>query len=44
MLDHGHVDLPKIEQIVSQWQYEKDTPYAGWKKEYRKLFDTSPPS
>ena len=43
MLDAGHIDLPMIERIVEQWQYDNDTPYAQWSEEYRKFFKHDPP-
>lgn len=44
MLEEAHIDLDKIKQIVAQWQYDNDTPYAKWKQEYRKLFKEAPPT
>lgn len=44
MLDEGHIDLDKIKQIVAQWQYDGDTPYARWKQEYKQLFKHAPSS
>lgn len=43
MLDNDHIELGKIQQIAAQWQYECETPYKDWKKEYRKLFGSAPP-
>lgn len=43
MLDEGHIDPGKVEQVVEQWQYENDVPYAGWKAEYESLFGQAPP-
>jgi len=43
MLDENHVTMDKVEQIVSQWQYENDTPYKNWKSEYKSLFGNDPP-
>jgi hypothetical protein len=43
MLDNDHIALEKIEAIVKQWEYENDTPYRNWKKEYRSLFGKTPP-
>ena len=43
MLEEAHIDLDKIKQIVGQWQYDQDTPYARWKQEYRKHFKHEPP-
>tara|TARA_R100000027_G_scaffold67679_2_gene67700 strand:+ start:12789 stop:13373 length:585 start_codon:yes stop_codon:yes gene_type:complete len=44
MLDHRRLKLKDVERVVAQWQYEKDTPYGGWQKEYRDLFGKRPPS
>lgn len=44
MLDEDHIDMNKVEQVVAQWQYDGDTPYSGWKKEYRKHFKKAPPA
>ncbi len=44
MLDAGHIDIEKIEQVVAQWQYEQDTPYPNWEDEYARLFGKPPPS
>lgn len=43
MLEANHVDIEKVEQVVAQWSYEKDTPYNGWEVEYRALFRREPP-
>jgi len=44
MVDENYIDLPMIERIVEQWQYENDTPNAKWKEEYRRLFEHDPPT
>jgi predicted nuclease of predicted toxin-antitoxin system len=43
MLEESHIDLEKVEQVVAQWQYDNDTPYKEWKKEYKRLFKQAPP-
>jgi predicted nuclease of predicted toxin-antitoxin system len=43
MLEEEHIGLEKVEQIVSQWQCDNDTPYQGWKAEYKRLFKKAPP-
>ena len=43
-VDENYIDLPMIERIVEQWQYENDTPNAKWKEEYRRLFEHDPPT
>jgi predicted nuclease of predicted toxin-antitoxin system len=43
MLDENYIDLPMIERIVEQWQYENDTPNAKWKEEYSRLFGHDSP-
>lgn len=42
MLDAGHIDMKKIQSIVSYWRYIKDTP-GQLAKQYRKLFGSEPP-
>ena len=37
MLDRGHIDMHRVRQIASYWQYEKDTP-AEFKEDYPRLF------
>lgn len=44
MLDAAHIGIGKVEQIVAQWQFERDTPYANWKDEYVRLFEKQPPT
>lgn len=44
MLENDHINMEKIEQVVDQWQYDKDTPYQYWEKEYETLFGSLPPS
>lgn len=39
-----HIDRAKVEQVVAQWQYDKDTPYRDWKREYVSLFGREPPA
>ena len=43
MLQAERIDIAMVEQVVVQWQYDKDTPYRNWKQEYRKLFGKNPP-
>lgn len=43
MLEESHIELEKIEQVVAQWQFDNDTPYKEWKKEYKRLFKQAPP-
>lgn len=42
MLDAGHIDMKKIQSIVSYWRYIKDTP-GQLAKQYRILFGSEPP-
>ncbi len=44
MLDHRHIGFAEVERVVSQWQHDKDTPYANWKSEYQRLFGKKPPN
>ena len=43
MLDCGHIDDEKINQVVEQWLYDKDTPYAAWREEFKKTFKRDAP-
>jgi hypothetical protein len=43
MLDCDHIDDEKIDQVVEQWLYDKDTPYAGWREEFKKTFKREAP-
>ncbi|MFT3991197.1 MAG: hypothetical protein QM680_07285 [Luteolibacter sp.] len=43
MLDCGHIDDAKVDQVVQQWMYDNDTPYRDWKKEFKKHFGRKPP-
>lgn len=42
MLDADHIDMRKIQSIVSYWRYIKDTP-GQLEKRFRKLFGVDPP-
>ena len=43
MLDCGHINDAKVDQVVEQWIYDKDTPYAEWQKEFKRVFSRSAP-
>jgi len=43
MLDCGHIDTDKINQVVEQWIHDKDTPYAGWQDEFERTFSRKAP-
>jgi len=43
MLDCGHIDDDKVDQIVEQWIYLKDTPHAGWRRDFKRVFSRSAP-
>lgn len=43
MLDCGHIDDAKIDQVVEQWIYDKDTPHAEWRKEFKQVFSRNAP-
>lgn len=42
MMQCGHVDLKKIRQIVSYWEYISDKP-ANFRQEYIEIFGEKPP-
>jgi predicted nuclease of predicted toxin-antitoxin system len=42
MLDTGHIDLKKIQQIAAYWEYISDKP-AGFRQEYIETFGEKPP-
>jgi len=44
MLEAGHIDTEKVDQVVEQWMYENDTPHRDWKKEFKKLFGREAPA
>lgn len=44
MLEAGHIDTGKVDQVVEQWMYENDTPHRDWKKEFKKLFGREAPA
>jgi len=41
MLDAGHIDMKKIQSIVSYWRHIKDTP-GQLNKLYKQLFGCEP--
>ena len=43
MLDHKHIDMDKVEQVVEQWMYDKDLPNRNFTKDYKRLFGRKPP-
>lgn len=43
MLDGGHIDDAKVDQVVQQWMYDKDTPHAGWRKDFKRVFSRAAP-
>jgi len=44
MLEAGHINDEKVDQVVEQWMYENDTPHRDWKKEFKKLFGREAPA
>lgn len=42
MLDDGHINREKVEQVVAQWEYDGDKP-ANFRQNYIKLFGRPPP-
>jgi hypothetical protein len=42
MLNCGHIDLDRVRQIATYWQYDKDTP-AEFRKDYQRLFGEQAP-
>jgi predicted nucleic acid-binding protein len=42
MLDSGHIDMPKIREIVGYWEYQNDKP-KDFKRDYRRIFGEEPP-
>lgn len=43
MRDCGHIDDEKINQVIEQWLYDNDTPYARWREEFKKTFKRDAP-
>lgn len=43
MLDCGHINDEKINQVIEQWLYDKDTPYASWREEFTSVFSRQAP-
>lgn len=44
MLEAGHIDEDKVNQVVEQWMYDNDTPHRDWKKEFKQLFGREAPA
>lgn len=44
MIDCGHINDAKVDQVVEQWMYENDTPHKDWKMEFKSLFRRKPPN
>jgi hypothetical protein len=42
MLDCGHIDMAKVREIASYWQYQNDKP-KDFKKDYKRIFAEEPP-
>jgi hypothetical protein len=42
MLDEGHINMDKVEQVVAQWEYDEDKP-ANFRNSYIKQFGRTPP-
>jgi len=42
MLEESRIDMNRVRQIASYWQYEKDIP-AGFEEDYRRLFGEAVP-
>lgn len=43
MLEAGHIDDEKVDQVVEQWMYENDIPHRDWKKAFKRLFGREAP-
>ncbi|MCB1088669.1 MAG: PIN domain-containing protein [Verrucomicrobiae bacterium] len=43
MLDEGHIDSDKIDQVVEQWVYDNDTPHRDWRVDFKRLFGRKAP-
>jgi hypothetical protein len=43
MLDEGRIDDAKVDQVVEQWIYDNDTPYSGWREEFKRVFSRDAP-
>jgi predicted nuclease of predicted toxin-antitoxin system len=43
MLDEGHINDAKVDQVVQQWIYDNDTPRAGWGEEFKIIFSRNAP-
>ena len=43
MLDKGHIDGDKVDQVVEQWIYDNDTPHRAWESEFERIFEREPP-
>lgn len=41
MMDHGRIDIEKVRQVVSQWNYDRDIP-ANFDGDFRRLFGEAP--
>ena len=38
MLDEGRIGDAQVDQVVEQWIYDNDTPYSGWREEFKRVF------
>lgn len=43
MLDEGHIDNDKVDQVVEQWIYDNDTPHREWRTEFKTIFGRNAP-
>jgi predicted nuclease of predicted toxin-antitoxin system len=43
MLDERRIDDAKVDQMVEQWVYDNDTPYSGWREEFKSVFSREAP-
>jgi predicted nuclease of predicted toxin-antitoxin system len=43
MLDCKYITVDKVDQVVEQWIFEKDTPNRNWKAEFKMVFSRQAP-
>lgn len=44
MIDETHIDMEKVQLVVSQWNYDKDTPNRNFSKDYKRIFGEETPT
>lgn len=43
MLNEGHINDEKVDQVVEQWVYDNDTPHRNWREDFEEIFERKAP-